>query len=77
MDLEENQEIGTLYCLDSELNLEEKVKNVKVSNGPAWSLDNKSIYYIDSSTKEFLVFDYDLEKAEIKGLESVKFDYKI
>ncbi len=65
MDLEENRELGTLYCLDRELNLEEKVKNVKISNGLAWSLDNQTMYYIDSPTKEVLAFDYDLETAEI------------
>lgn len=65
MDLEENRELGTLYCLDPELNLVEKIKNVKISNGLAWSLDNKTMYYIDSPTKEVLAFDYDLETAEI------------
>ncbi|PTV97765.1 sugar lactone lactonase YvrE [Halanaerobium saccharolyticum] len=65
MDLEEKRELGTLYCLDQELNLVEKIKNVKISNGLAWSLDNKTMYYIDSPTKEVLAFDYDLETAEI------------
>lgn len=67
MDLEENRELGTLYCLDQELNLEEKLKNVKISNGLAWSLDNKTMYYIDSPTKEVLAFDYDIETAAISN----------
>ncbi|MEC9490304.1 MAG: SMP-30/gluconolactonase/LRE family protein [Halanaerobiales bacterium] len=67
MDLEENRELGTLYCLDQDLNLEEKIKDVKISNGLAWSLDNKTMYYIDSPTREVLAFDYDLETAEISN----------
>ncbi len=67
MDLEENRELGTLYCLDQDLNLEEKVKEVKISNGLAWSLDNKTMYYIDSPTKKVFAFDYDLETAEISN----------
>ena len=65
MDLEEDRPLGNLYCLDKELNLEEKVKDVKISNGLAWSLDNKKMYYIDSPTKKVFAFDYDLETAEI------------
>ncbi|RAK06938.1 sugar lactone lactonase YvrE [Halanaerobium saccharolyticum] len=71
MDLEENRELGTLYCLDQDLNLEEKIKNVKISNGLAWGLDNKTMYYIDSPTKEVLAFDYDLETAEISNKRSI------
>lgn len=71
MDLEENRELGTLYCLDQDLNLEEKVKNVKISNGLAWSLDNKTMYYIDSPTREVLAFDYDLETAEIANKRTI------
>ena len=71
MDLEENRELGKLYCLDQDLNLEEKVKNVKISNGLAWSLDNKTMYYIDSPTKEVLAFDYDLETAEISNKRTI------
>lgn len=71
MDLEENRELGTLYCLDGKLNLEEKVKNVKISNGLAWSLDNQTMYYIDSPTREVLAFDYDLENGEIENKRTI------
>ena len=67
MDLEENRELGTLYCLDQDLNLEEKIKDVKISNGLAWSLENETMYYIDSPTKKVFAFDYDLETAEISN----------
>lgn len=65
MDLEENRRLGALYCLDQELDLTEKLNEVKISNGLAWSLDNQTMYYIDSPTRKVFAFDYDLETAQI------------
>lgn len=67
MDLEEVRLLGNLYCLDRKLNLEEKVKDVNISNGLAWILDNKKMYYIDSSTKEVSAFDYDFKTGKISN----------
>lgn len=65
MDLEENRRLGALYCLDQELDLTEKLNEVKIFNGLAWSLDNQTMYYIDSPTRKVFAFDYDLETAQI------------
>jgi sugar lactone lactonase YvrE len=67
MDLEEDRPIGSLYCLDQELNLKEKLNDIKISNGLAWSLDNQIMYYIDSPTKEVSAFDYDFETGKISN----------
>jgi len=67
MDLKEDRPIGSLYCLDQDLKLKEKLNEVKISNGLAWSLDNKTMYYIDSPTKKVFAFDYDLEAGEISN----------
>jgi len=66
MDVNENQAIGSLYCLDTNLGFYKKIDGVTVSNGTAWSLDNRVMYYIDSPTKEVAAYDFDPEKAEIQ-----------
>lgn len=67
MDLEENRPLGVLYCLDQNLDLTEKLNELKISNGLAWSLDNQTMYYIDSPTRKVVAFDYDLETAQISN----------
>ncbi|MGP3778769.1 SMP-30/gluconolactonase/LRE family protein [Halanaerobium saccharolyticum] len=65
MDLKENRPLGALYCLDQKLDLTEKLNELKISNGLAWSLDNQTMYHIDSPTRKVFAFDYDLETAQI------------
>ena len=67
MDLKEKEPIGSLFVLDKNLNFRKVLDNVTISNGLAWSLDEKKFYYIDSPTKKVFVFDYDAEKGEIKN----------
>jgi sugar lactone lactonase YvrE len=38
---------------------------VSISNGLAWSSDDKLMYYIDTPTRRVDVFDFDLEKGSI------------
>jgi sugar lactone lactonase YvrE len=71
MDLEEDRPVGNLFCLDQELNLNEKLSELKISNGLAWSLDNKTMYYIDSPTRKVFAFDYDLEAAQISNRREI------
>ncbi len=41
------------------------VEGVSVSNGIVWSLDRRTMYYIDTPTGRVDRFDYDLETGEI------------
>lgn len=51
---------GTLYRASNEsCYLEPVLRPVSISNGMAWSLDNRYMYYIDSPTKRVEKFDYD------------------
>lgn len=43
------------------------ISNITISNGIAWSEDNKTMYYIDSPTKEVAAFDFDIIKGEISN----------
>lgn len=71
MDLEENKSIGSLYCFDREFNLTEKADGIKISNGLSWSLDNGTMYYIDSPTEKVSAFAYDLETGEISNRRTI------
>ena len=47
-----------LYRLDSDLNVHEAFGPVTNSNGIVWSVDGKTVYYIDTPRNEVLAFDY-------------------
>ncbi|NIK78700.1 sugar lactone lactonase YvrE [Paenibacillus castaneae] len=58
---------GSLYCLDLNGNVKTVLGDIACSNGIAWSLDNKKMYYIDSGSKQVVAFDYDIELADISN----------
>jgi sugar lactone lactonase YvrE len=66
MNLEEKYPTGSLFVFDG-INIKRVLEGVTISNGIAWSLDNKKMYYIDSPTRKVFVFDFDLEKGEINN----------
>ena len=51
MDLQHKKDAGSLYMVDHTLEIHRKVSNTSISNGIAWSPDNKRLYYIDSPTQ--------------------------
>lgn len=56
---------GTLYCIDTDLTIEAKLKEVTISNGIAWSPDNKRMYYIDTPTRKIQSFLFDAKRGTI------------
>ncbi len=52
---------GSLYCLDTDLGVRRVLSGLGISNGIAWSLDGKTMYFIDSL--EYAVKAFDYEKA--------------
>jgi sugar lactone lactonase YvrE len=57
---------AALFTFDSKV-LKEVVPDLTVSNGIGWSLDQKTMYFIDSVTKRVDIFDVDLELGELKN----------
>ena len=52
----------------SQLNFSKKeVSGISISNGLAWTADAKTMYYIDTPTKEVWAFDYDAVKGNISN----------
>lgn len=58
---------GNLYTLNNDLTCAVAIKGVTMSNGMAWSPDNKTFYYIDTPTFEVAAFDYDIETGQISN----------
>ncbi len=54
-----------LYCLEPDLRVRDAYGPVTNSNGIAWSGDARSMFYIDTPTKQVLRFDYDRESGGV------------
>ncbi len=60
-------EKGSLYVFDTDHSVTKKISKVSISNGMAWSLDNRTWYYIDTPTYEVVAYDFDLVSGDISG----------
>ncbi|MEQ9030200.1 MAG: SMP-30/gluconolactonase/LRE family protein, partial [Aggregatilineales bacterium] len=58
---------GALYYLSQAGDVKKVVDNVSISNGIAWSIDLKTMYYIDSTPKKVYAFDYDASNGEVSN----------
>lgn len=56
---------GSLYRYDADGTLHKMLAPVGISNGLAWSGDNRTLYYIDSLPKTIRAFNYDLASGTI------------
>lgn len=63
--------MGTLFRIDPNLRATPLVRGVSISNGIAWRNDNKTMYYIDSPTREVSSFDYNIENGSITNRRAV------
>jgi sugar lactone lactonase YvrE len=62
---------GALYRLDPDLSVHEMLNGVGCSNGLAWSMDKRTMYYIDTVTMKIDAFDYDLVTGEISNRRTI------
>lgn len=58
---------GRLYRLDTDGSLTVVVEDVRCSNGLAFTLDRKHLYYTDSERREISLFDYDVDTGELSN----------
>ena len=58
---------GNLYRVSKDLNASAAIANTTISNGMAWTSDQKKFYYIDSPTFEVKVFDYDTNAGTLSN----------
>ncbi len=64
MDMGEKDPFGSFYSFDGQ-STTRLLGQVTISNGLTWSPDHKTLYFIDTPTREVKAFDYDLESGAI------------
>jgi len=68
MNLERKKENSNFYTLDSSTKEPRiLVPEVAITNGPTWSLDGKTFFYVDSKFPPIYKADYDLETGTISN----------
>ena len=58
-------ETAALYRFDPDGRFSEMVGGVTVSNGIAWSVDDRTMYFADSWTRTIFSFDFDLDSGTL------------
>ncbi len=56
---------GTLFCINHQHQISKKIESVSISNGLAWSSDNRRLFYIDTPTRLVQSYLFDEETGEI------------
>ena len=65
-------EMGSLFSMEKDGTLRSHVDKVSISNGLAWTADQKTMYYIDSVPRKVWAFDYNVSTGNICEYTSVK-----
>ncbi|ATP56147.1 regucalcin [Pedobacter ginsengisoli] len=58
-ELKHKADAGALYCVDKNTKVSEKMDKLSISNGMAWTADNKRLYHTDSITGAIKSYLYD------------------
>ncbi len=56
---------GALYYLDKDLSLIKVIEGLTIPNGLVWSLDNRTMFHIDSPTHTVKAYSFNSETGEI------------
>jgi sugar lactone lactonase YvrE len=67
MDLALTPEAASLYCLDIDGSMRRVLTGVTCSNGIVWTRDARTMYYIDTPTREIAAFDYSVTTGEVSN----------
>jgi sugar lactone lactonase YvrE len=71
MAIDESHGAGALYRLDPDLTVHLMIPSVSISNGLDWSLDHRTMYYVDSPTRRVVAYDYDERTGAIGNPRAV------
>lgn len=67
MALSEEHGAGNVYVMENGLPPEKKIGDVSISNGMAWSADQRTFYYVDTPTFEVAAYDYEKDGGHISN----------
>ncbi|XP_050678723.1 regucalcin-like [Leptidea sinapis] len=65
---------GSFYCIDNN-KIVKLCGNIQISNGLAWDLREKAMYYTDSTERKIRRYDYDVDTGDISNKEYI-FDFE-
>ena len=65
MSISNTPHAGSLYVLEKDFTVNTKITGVTCSNGIAWSPDHKTLYYIDTPTRNVVAYNYDVINGNI------------
>lgn len=67
MDREVTEPVGALYRVDPDLRVTRMDDGITLSNGIAWSPDDRTMYYCDSRPGRIWAYDYDIAIGSIEN----------
>ncbi|MBK6901933.1 MAG: SMP-30/gluconolactonase/LRE family protein [Saprospirales bacterium] len=67
MDLGTTRPTGALYRIDPDGKATKMLDSITISNGIAWTSDQKTMYYIDTPTRQIRAYDYDHASGDISN----------
>jgi sugar lactone lactonase YvrE len=65
MDLGEAQPTGSFYCLRTDTTVTRAFDGIICSNGPAWSLDGRTMYHVDSTRQRITAYEFDVDAGAV------------
>ncbi|HSB92996.1 MAG TPA: SMP-30/gluconolactonase/LRE family protein [Flavitalea sp.] len=65
MAIQEDPGCGSLYVIDQSLHARKVLDDVDLSNGLAWSSDNRNFFHIDSPVRQVSVYPFDIEHGTL------------
>lgn len=65
MHLEQVKGAASLFKIEPDGSFETMIEKVTISNGIVWSIDESTVYYIDTPTGQVQAFDYDRTSGKI------------
>ncbi|CAI9736746.1 regucalcin-like isoform X1 [Octopus vulgaris] len=68
-------EAGHLYKIDKDLSIHAVRDKINISNGMAWTSDDKTMFYTHSLPRKVFSYDYDITTGEISR-KQVVFDFE-
>lgn len=67
MHLQNKQGAASLYVMDSHHHVRQVLDNLTISNGIIWSGDQKTMYFIDTPTRQVKAFEYNVTTGDISS----------